>query len=183
MTWQKWSVTIQALKSRILYWHWNLTKDQIWNTYKAHIQCIWCDYFLILWDNKTKYLGYDFQWAVFEIIVSLGSPPIASRSCFYLSSQISLPKVMLNAASRLLQTTYPPVVFVWGEEGWPLHRFSQGLEGSTEQVRSAKAGPSKERKRGTMGTRADLKRGVIGRKKRESFIFSALPITPFAPLP
>ena len=52
-----------------------------------------------------------------------------------------------------------------------------------EQVRSAKAGPSEERERGMIGTRAERKRGVMGRKKRESFIFSALPITPFAPFP
>ena len=144
MTWQRWSVTIQALKSRILYWHWNLTEDQIWNTCKAHVQYIGCDYFLILWDNKTKYLGYDFQWAVFEIIVFLESPPfgakkirycslisqkrktppslviyfLASWSRFYLLSRISLPKVMLNAASRLLQAIYPqPSLFEWRGAG------------------------------------------------------------------
>ena len=52
-----------------------------------------------------------------------------------------------------------------------------------EQVRSAKAGPSEERKKGMMGKRAERKRGVMGREMRESFIFSPLPITPFAPFP
>ena len=53
-----------------------------------------------------------------------------------------------------------------------------------EQVRSAKAGDQPgERERGMMGTRAERKRGVMGKKKRESFIFSALPITPFVPFP
>ena len=32
---------------------------------------IWCDYFFIIRDNKTKYLWHDFQRAIFEIIASL----------------------------------------------------------------------------------------------------------------
>ena len=51
---------------------WSSKTDQwrfklIWNTLKAHVQ-FWCDNFYIYWDNKTKHLGYDFQWAIFEII-------------------------------------------------------------------------------------------------------------------
>ena len=177
---QKWSVTIQALKSRILYWHWNLTEDQIWNTCKAYVQYIGCDYFLILWDNKTKYLGYDFQWAVFEIIVSLESPPfgakkiryyslishLASWSRFYLLSRISLPKVMLNAASRLLQAIYPqPSLFEWrglappqvlpklrGEygtsekgESWTQRGARDRYDGNEDRTRVESDGKEKER--------------------------------------
>ena len=52
---------------------WSSKTDQwrfklIWNTLKAHVQFIWCDNFFIYWDNKTKHLGHDFQWAIFEII-------------------------------------------------------------------------------------------------------------------
>ena len=70
-----------------------------------------------------------------------------------------------------------------GKGAWLLYRFSQGLERSMEQVRSPKAGPSEERKRVMVGKRAERERRVMGREKRESFIFSPLPITPFVPFP
>ena len=44
----------------------NFKKNHIWNSYKANVQYIWCDY-----------LGHDFQWAVwFEIITP---PPSNDR--------------------------------------------------------------------------------------------------------
>ena len=44
--------------------------NQIWNL-EHYVQFIWFDDFLIYWDDKTKYLGHDLQWAIFEIIASL----------------------------------------------------------------------------------------------------------------
>ena len=79
---------------------------------------------------------------------------------------------MLNAASRLLQAIYPQPSL-----------FSQSLEASTEQVRRAKAGPSEEREIGMMETRTEREWRVMGRKKRENFIVSSLPISPIAPFP
>ena len=76
-----------------------------------------------------------------------------------------------------------PALFVWVERGWPLHKFSQSLEASTEQVRRAKAGPSEEREIGMMITRTERKWKVMGRKKRENFIVSSLSISPIAPFP
>ena len=49
----------------------NESRNQIWNTEKTHVQFIWCDHFFFQWENKTKYLGHDFQWAMFKIIASL----------------------------------------------------------------------------------------------------------------
>ena len=77
----------------------------------------------------------------------------------------------------------PPALFVWVEGGWPLHKFSQSLEASTVQVRRAKAGPSEEREIGMMETRTEREWRVMGRKKRENFIVSSLPINPIAPFP
>ena len=90
---------------------------------------------------------------------------------------------MLNAASRLLRAIYPqPSLFEWRGAG-PYHKFSLSLEASTEQVRRAKAGPSEEREIGMMETRTEREWRVMGRKKRENFIVSSLPISPIAPFP
>ena len=63
----------------------------------------------------------------------------------------------------------PPQVFprIRGEYGTSEKRESWRPAGSASE--------------GMMGKRAERKRGVMRKEKRESFIFSPLPITPFAP--
>ena len=52
-----------------------------------------------------------------------------------------------------------------------------------EQVRSAKAGDQRGAQEGYDGNEGRAQAGGDGKEKRESFILSPLPITPFAPFP
>ena len=76
----------------------------------------------------------------------------------------------------------PPALFVWVEGGWPLHKFSQSLEASTEQVRRAKAGPSEEREIGMMETRTEREWRVMGREREKTsllLLFPSVLLPPF----
>ena len=60
---QNWSVMIQALKIN--------QGTKFGTPYKPMFSLFDAIIFFIYWDNKTKYLGHNFQWAIFQIIASL----------------------------------------------------------------------------------------------------------------
>lgn len=75
-----------------------------------------------------------------------------------------------------------PAVFVWGEGGWLLHRFSQGLEGSMEQVRSAKAGDQRGAQEGYDGKEGRTQAGSDGKGKERKLHFFCPSHHSFRPL-
>ena len=128
----------------------------------------------------------------FEIIASHNPTPVRPLNSRFLVLFLSLvpnitSKDLLNAASRLLQTTYPqPSLFEGrgGEGRGP--GSSTGFRKAWSEVWSKwearELETSEERERVMKGARAERKRGVMGRKKRESFIFFCPSHHSFRPL-
>ena len=132
--------------------------SSIWNNRFPQIAPFWCKKDTVLQPDLPKeknptlarHLISRFLW-----------------SRFYLLSRISLPKVMLNAASRLLQTTYPqPSLFewrevgpstsfpkLWGEygtsekgESWTQRGAREGYDENEDKTQPESDGKEKERK-------------------------------------
>ena len=104
--------------------------SSIWNNHFPRIAPFWCENDMVLHPDllkeKNPTLVRRLNSRFLVLLLSL-VPNITSKS--YAKSRIS------PIADHL-----PPALFVWVEGGWPLHKFSQSLEASTEQVRRARAG-------------------------------------------